>query len=55
MKEFSMEDNKNNSLSILDILDDIDVVCFVDDVNDFVYDENHFVEENNTGKKDDLV
>lgn len=50
-----MGDNKSNSLSILDLLDDIDVVCFVDDVNDFVYDENHFTKENSISEEDDLV
>lgn len=50
-----MEDNKSESLSILDLLDDIDVVCFVDDVNDFVYDENHFTNENSISEEDDLV
>lgn len=49
-----MEDN-NNISSILQLLDDIDVVCFVDDVNDFVYDENHFTKENSISEEDDLV
>lgn len=50
-----MGDNKSNSLSILDVLDDIDVLCFVDDANDFVYDENHFTKENNISEEDDLA